>query len=102
MKSILISFFCSACGFFIAGCGSEDSSSTINTYRLNFQGSEFDPHNEQVLTAAIIDRSNGAVLVQENATVSNGSFSFEWTGLLEESKSYFLDYYVDMNGGLLD
>ena len=85
-------------GICLLKCGNEEDSNTSQAFNFKFEGVEFDPHNEQVLTAAVVDRSNGRIVKQESTSVAEGGFSFEWTGLLEASKNYFLDYYVDMNG----
>ena len=85
-------------GLFLSQCGSNEDDIGLPTYSFSFQGSEFDPHNDQVLYVAVVERSQDQVLIRDSVTVKDGVFAFEWEDLFEESKDYFLDYYVDMNG----
>lgn len=60
------------------------------------------PHGGQTIAVAVVRMDDGAVVAKQSGTVSktaNPSFSFTFTGALENGKSYDVDYWIDSNFG---
>jgi hypothetical protein len=67
-------------------------------YDLTFRGSAFQPHEGQTLFVAVVRVDNGNTVEEGASVVTNGLFEFNWMSSLEEGKSYYVDYYADING----
>ena len=69
------------------------------TFDLAFSGTGFTPHNGQMLHVAVLDAATDAhVVTDQSQTVSGGTFSFNFPGVLEQGHNYHVDYYADFNG----
>jgi hypothetical protein len=67
-------------------------------YDLTFRGSAFQPHEGQTLFAAVVRIDNGNTVEEGATVVTNGLFELNWMSSLEEGKSFYIDYYADING----
>jgi hypothetical protein len=66
-------------------------------FDLVFSGTGFAPHEGQFLFVALVEVGGGLV-GSDLDDVVGGVFSFTFAGLLEEGKTYNLDYFADQNG----
>lgn len=56
------------------------------------------PHVGQSLYVAVIRESGDSRVAEGSQTIADdGSFSFSWSGLLEEGQSYHVDFFADYN-----
>lgn len=67
-------------------------------YDLTLRGAEFQPHEGQTLFVAVVRIDNGNTVDEGATVVDNGLFELNWINSLEEGKSYYIDYYADING----
>jgi hypothetical protein len=57
------------------------------------------PHAEQGLYVVVIKDDDGRRVERGHEVIAaDGSFSFSWSGILEGSESYHLDFFADHNG----
>ncbi len=71
---------------------------------LIFQGdaSFHGAHGGQAIAVAVVRADNGKVVAKQSGMVSKTatpSFSFTFTGVLENGKAYDVDYWIDSNFG---
>jgi hypothetical protein len=62
---------------------------------LQFNGTGFNPHNGQNLYVQVRDAAD-AVVADDMVNVSNGTFTFTFTGV--SAAGGVIDYYADVNG----
>lgn len=67
-------------------------------YDLEFTGA-LGPHAGQMLRVLVIDENSGAIVANETATLpADGTFAFDWTGILSDGAAYRIDFYADHDG----
>lgn len=70
---------------------------TFGEFALTFTGSDFAPHNGNMLYAAIL-ATDDTVVARGTTTVEGGAFSLDWPALLVGGQSYKVRFYADVNG----
>ena len=66
-------------------------------FDLDFTGN-IAPHAGQMLHVAVIDEASSIAVQTADVTVAgNGVFAFSWPGILEDGRSYRVDFYADHN-----
>lgn len=67
-------------------------------FDLDFTGN-IPPHAGQMFHVAVVDEGSGTAVQTADITVAaNGMFAFSWPGILEDGRSYRVDFYADHNG----
>jgi hypothetical protein len=88
---------------FLVLCGclkKKEDSATLNSEALlglTFKGVSFSPHDGQSVSAALVDQETQTVVTTSEVTVADGLFDIEWTELITPGKTYYIDYYADLN-----
>ena len=78
------------------GNGGDDAQEVY--YQLTFEGSGYNPHDGNLLRAALVDLSTGNVVKTEDTVIENGAFQFVWADVLEDGGDYKLYYFADKSG----
>lgn len=78
-----------------AACGDDGGD---GPYDLTFDGNGYNAHSGQTMTAAVVDAGGAVVAGPSETTVSDGAFSFTWSGALASGSSYRVQLYADHNG----
>ncbi len=79
----------------VAGCGGDLSGS--GSFDLTVSGTGFSADDGRTLSIAVVRTDTGTIVASDSATIQNGTFTFQFSALLDPGIGYEIDYYADVN-----
>ena len=75
-----------------------DVCGTFEGFNLSFSGNAYNVHIGQPLSVKIVRVSDNVIVQSDSMIVAaDGSFSFNWPGILKLGQSYNIDFYADVS-----